>query len=267
MKKDSKNNNKKNDSKTKNFNNSNKSNLNKNNLTKSNLSKNNSSNDNLKKESKIVSAVIEDKKVSDVKEKIVKKQINDKKAFFLIGFAVILLLILFYSLFFYNPYKYSFVINDVPYNSNYFTPNGFFNVIKNESEVFVSPALNEKDVSPIVVNAMQLWNVILNFQGTKVIQLVRVFDDGQLVYCQTNDGNVELNKVLSKQDCEEILNGKEWVVLINEGKIGVIIEENKVIISSPRDESSVINFIVIKEIFPDAQQAFDIINQKIYGIK
>ncbi|MDD3083694.1 MAG: hypothetical protein PHP82_01595 [Candidatus ainarchaeum sp.] len=220
-----------------------------------------------KKESKIINAVIEDKKTSDVKEKVIKKQVDNKKAFLSLGLLILVVLILFYFLFFYSPYKYSFTINNVPYYSNYYTPSSFFNTIKNEKIVFVSPLLEEENISPIMVNSMQLWNVVLNANNVNVVQLIRVTKNGELSYCQTNDGNVEINKVLSLQECNVLLNNNNWVVFIDEGKTSVIIEENKVKVFSPRIESSMVNFSVIKEIFPNAQESLDIINQKIYGIQ
>jgi hypothetical protein len=205
------------------------------------------------------------KNVSSSEKKVV-KEIDNKMAFGVIGLLALIVLVLFYMLFFYSPYTYSFVVNDVPYYSNYYTPTSFFNTIKDEKTVYVSPMIVENDISPTFVNSMQLWNVILNLQGVNVIQLLRVHDP-DFSYCQTNDGNVNASNFLTKEDCQNILKSDNWIILIEEGRTRVIIDEKKVSIFSSRVNSSVVNFSVIKEIFPDAEKAFDLINQRIYGIQ
>lgn len=201
-----------------------------------------------------------------IKENVI-HHVDDKKAFLIIGASIILLLIFFYFLFVYSPYKYSFVVNDVSFNSNYYTPNSFFNIIKNEKTVYVSPALQENNISPIMVNSMQLWNIVLNYNKINVIQLIRVYEDGELKYCQTNNGALEVSDMVNSEECNAIINDSNWIILINEGKPSVIIEKNKVIVSSRVDDSSLINFMVIKSIFPNAQEILDLVNQKIYGVK
>jgi hypothetical protein len=220
-----------------------------------------------KKDSKIndLTSAKSSQKISNSEKKVV-KEIDNKMAFGVIGLLGLIVLVLFYMLFFYSPYTYSFVVNDVPYYSNYYTPTSFFNTIRNEKTVYVSPMIVENDISPTVVNSMQLWNVILNLQGVNVIQLLRVYNP-DFSYCQTNDGNVNASNFLTKEECQVVLNSDNWIILIEEGKTRVIIDEKKVSIFSSRVNSSVVNFSVIKEIFPDAEEAFDLINQRIYGIQ
>lgn len=221
-----------------------------------------------KKNNSVVKDSSREKKVVVKKNNIVGKDIvDDKKAFLVIGLLVLIVVVLFYFLFFHSPYKYSFVVDSIPYHSNYYTPTEFFNIISSEKTVFVSPVFEENNINPSVFNAMQLWNVILNASGVQTVLLVRVSENNVLSYCRTNSGLVEVDEIISLEECNNIISSDKWVVLLEQGSERVVIEENKAIIFSSIENSSFVSYSVIKQIFPNAESVFDMINQKIYGIQ
>jgi flagellar biosynthesis GTPase FlhF len=213
-----------------------------------------------KKEGKVVNEFL---KKEEVKKQ---KEIENKKAIVIIGIALIIVLVLFYFVFFYSPYKYQFSVSGLTYKSNYYTPNEFFNIVKEQDAIFISPVLEEGRASPIIANAMNIWQVVLIMNDINAIQLIRVVDeDNELMYCYTNNGNPENSTQLTIDECDEIRENN-YVINIEEGKEQVIIGENSVSIYSSESSSSLVSFAVLKEIFPNAQESLDKVNEKIYGI-
>ena len=226
-----------------------------------------------KKTEEIIPEVITEKKV--VKKTKKKKQNPLKQKNVLIVAALIIILII--SLIISTTMltspcgfsRFSFSINGLSYCSNQFVPTVFFEEFKELDEVYVAITLVENDYDPLEVNALLLWQVALNSEQKKSIQLVKAIDkQGNLLYCSTNEGDVKIETKLSKEECQILLNdSNKFFVLIENGPEKVILEENKLIIySSTYKVISQINFEVIKQIFPDAEKNRLIANEKIYGI-
>ena len=51
-----------------------------------------------------------------------------------------------------------------------------------------------------------------------------------------------------------------------EGSARALIEKNKLSVFAREEIASQVNFIVMLEIFPNAREALDIVNEKIYGL-
>lgn len=209
---------------------------------------------------------IENKINMNSEKKIIKKkEISNKKAYAVIALVIIVILVALYFAFV-PQYKYVFNVNGIPYYSNYYTPTEFSNFVKNLDVIYVSPALIETNVNPSIVNSMNLWQVVLIMNGVDAVQLVRAVDnDGKLLYCSTNNGDPTQNVQLSIDECNNIMNNN-FVVKIETGSERVVLEANSITVYSSSAIVSNVNFAVIKDIFPNAQEALDIVNEKIYGI-
>ncbi len=180
---------------------------------------------------------------------------------------IILALVFIYFNFFYSPYTYVINRGGVTYYSNVFTPSESFSQLKQSEKVYVSPFLEENNASVFFTNSMNLWQVVLIGNNIMPIQLIRVKTNNELVYCYTNYGSVFDSNQISVDECNQILNNNEnFVILIEEGNTSVILESNKIIVSSSEGQTSQLNFNILKEIFPNAQNILDMVNQKIYGI-
>ena len=164
--------------------------------------------------------------------------------------------------------KYSFSISGIPFCSNTYTPTTFFNEFSQNEMVYVSPILDEAGADQLVVNAMNLWQVILIGNDINATQLIRVRANDQIVYCYTNKGDVQTADKISLEACNQILNNNELaIVFLENGREKVVMEKNKIWIYSSRSEViGQVNFAIIKQIFPNAQSILDIVNEKIYGI-
>ncbi len=211
-------------------------------------------------------------KVNISKKKISNNKLSssDKKKIVLLGLVAIMLILVFAMLviFPFGFYKYSFPVNGIYFLSNEHTPTSFVQEFRNADTIYISPLMVENKVQPLMVNSLNLWQVVSIMNGKQAIQLIRVADDsGNIQHCYTNNGDPTQNELVEVSKCLEVLNDNEKTrVLIEEGRERVMIEKNKVTVFSSIGVMSQVNFIVISEIFPNAQEALDIINQKIYGI-
>lgn len=214
------------------------------------------------------SKIVLDSKSSSniISQNSLKKQIDDKKAFVIIGIVLLIVVSLFYFLFFYSPYKYQFDMGGVAFYSNYYTPSELGALINSKERIFVSPALIENNASALVVNSLNLWQVVLIMNDIDAVQLVRAHDESNnLLYCYTNNGDPLVNDKLEVNECNEVINNN-FVVFIESGRDRVVVEENSITVYSSGNMSSYVNFAIIKSIFPNAQEALDIVNEKIYSI-
>lgn len=189
----------------------------------------------------------------------------DKK--WLIGIAILIIIIIIFYFLFVPQYAYQINRGRLNYYSNTQTPSESFNQLKASEIVYVSPILEENNASVFFTNAMNLWQVILIGNGIETVQLIRVTENNEFVYCYTNEGDVKGNKQITVEECNQILNNKNnFVVLIEEGERKVILENNKIVVYSSEQYSGQVNFAILKEAFNNAQVILDTVNQKIYGI-
>lgn len=211
----------------------------------------------------------ESSKLNSSEKKVVKEKNKfDFKLVLLVILAIVLLVVVYIQ--FSSPnggYTYFFNRGGINYYSNILTPTESFTQLKQQSVIYVSPILEENNASAHLTNAMNLWQVVLIGNKITPIQLIRVRENNELVYCYTNFGNVTDSNKISIENCNNILNNKEnFIILIEEGNNGVLLENNKMKITSLESQAGQVNFAVIKEIFSNAQEILDIVNQKIYGI-
>ena len=196
-----------------------------------------------------------------------KKSNNNLKI--IAGIIIIILIIgTIYFTVFYTPYDYAFKLNGISYYSNEYTPTEFFEVLKTKEQVFVSPLMEDGKASPIFANVLNLWQVVLISNEIDAVQLIRTTDSsGNLIGCYTNNGSVTESELISVDACNIILNSQDNFVIVPEvGNARVLIEKNKLSVFAREEIASQVNFIVMSEIFPNAREALDRVNEKIYGL-
>ena len=164
--------------------------------------------------------------------------------------------------------KFSFTIQGIDYCSNTTVPETFFEEFEQNDLVYISPILDEVGADQLVVNAMNLWQVVLIGNEIDVVQLIRVRANDQINYCYTNEGDVKTAEQITLEECNNILNDPANAVLfLEEGREKVVMNNKKIwIYSSTSKVVGQVNFAIIKQIFPNAQNILDIVNEKIYGI-
>jgi hypothetical protein len=208
----------------------------------------------------------QDKTNTESKTKETKFSQKNKLLLFGIIFALIIVVLVF---FFINQPKYSFVLDGVKYVSNDYTPTEFFKEFKTKQTVYVSPVMLDTKADPIVVNALNLWQIVLIGNNIGAVQLIRTTNEhGTLLHCYTNDGNVYVNKQISLQECNAIINDANNVVILleigNEKK--AVLSKNKLIVYSPINAINATNFSIMKQIFPNAEEVVRIVNESVYGL-
>ncbi len=219
----------------------------------------------------MVEEVVETKKEAAKGHSTKKKDdlLKKIKPIYLVVLAVFVLLLV-YFLFFYSPYKYGFSIEGVSYLSNNYVPTEFFNEFKQSNVVYVSPVMSEGVTDSLTFNALSLWQIVLIGNKISAVQMIRVKDaDGKFAYCYTNDGNVYVSRQVSFEECSATLNDlQKTVIFIEQSKdTKAVLEKNRLSVFSPIGAVSTINFSVMKQIFPNAKQLIDIVNEKIYGVQ
>ncbi|MFA5764371.1 MAG: hypothetical protein WC915_06195 [archaeon] len=201
------------------------------------------------------------------KENNSKKQIENAKAFAIIGIVIILVLAVFYMLFFYSPYKYQFNVEGVTYKSNNYTPTDLDGIIKNSKEIYLSPRIDEANDIIIAVKNITAWSQVLSNKHILPIQLIRVFENGSLKECYTNDGNVFVSNLITKDECNlRINNANNYVILFEFGKSEAIINANNLVISSNRNDMYEYAFRVLENVFANARDIILLNNEIMAGI-
>ncbi len=229
-----------------------------------------------KKKTKTIQKETTQKEVLKIKEEktehkkhVTNEPKNSNKTKLIIASLIVILLIVI-VFFFLNQYKYSFVIDNVKYVSNEYTPTEFFNELKINQTIYVSPVMKENGADPVVFNALNLWQISLIGNGITVIQLIRTTsENGTVLYCYTNDGNVYISKQIPVQECNAIINdSNKFVILMEKGnEKTALLSKNKLTVYSPLDSINVTNFSVIKQIFPNAEELVKQFNEAVYGIQ
>jgi hypothetical protein len=194
---------------------------------------------------------------------------NNYKKFILPLLLVVVLIVIGYVAFFQNNYTFEIESNGIMYYSNDYTPLTFFQDFKQNQTVYVSPIASENGMSNLTVNAMNLWLVVLAGNKINPVQLIRMENDGELIQCYTNDGNVNVSRELTVDECKAILNNPENAkVLINFGENNeVFLEKNKIIINSEKVEVvSQVNLFVLKKGFSNAEEIIYNVNTGISNI-
>jgi hypothetical protein len=188
-----------------------------------------------------------------------------------VGVIAVLALVLLYLLVFSTPqYKFSFNINGVQYYSNEYTPSEFFSGFKDNNVFFVSLDLVDGNADSWSVNSLNLWLVALNYDNKKVHSIVRTIDSsGALKSCMTNDGNILNSKTISDNECSLIMNNNSnpRVLLRFGSQDKVILSANQVeVFSSSKKNSALVNYWVIKQMYPDFDSTLAKINERIGAI-
>ncbi|MGI6589991.1 MAG: hypothetical protein ACOX1V_05025 [Candidatus Iainarchaeum sp.] len=230
-------------------------------------------------EKEINKKVVKSSEEVSPKNEVVTKKKQEKQNFFqenktLLIFASVMLflviLFLIYSIFLSNPFKYSFNINGVDFVSNEFTPSSFFKEFRKNESFLVSVDVVDNSSNAWVVNSMNLWLVALNADKKETLLVVRNVDSkGILSDCLTNDANVLNSRVISKSECEGLLNdiNKARIIISLSNKNFVLFEKNKLsVFASGVNTISGVNYVVIKEMYSNFDDVLTLINQKIGSV-
>lgn len=216
------------------------------------------------------SKVVSDSKGVEVSKSVSKpKKKLSKRDFIVPALIVLIVLAIVFFVFFYNPYKYSFVIDGVSYVSNDYTPTDFFKSLRNESVVFVSPIMKENAADPLVLNALNLWQIVLIGNGISAVQLIREVDErGVLLRCHTNDGNVFSNRIVEKSECLDSLKTSANFVISFErsNSARAFMSPGKLVVYSPMDSINAVNYSIMKQVFSNSEALVASVNEKIYGV-
>ncbi len=186
--------------------------------------------------------------------------------------AVILLILLFAYIIFQDmnkSYEFEIVEQNIKFASNNKIPGEYLSLLKNEKEFIISPAFYEQGpANAVMTNSLVLFNSILIANGKDVITLGRVVDpENNLLYCQTNEGDVMVNEEIGIEECQNMLNLDKVIILIEIPdetlEISEAILENNKITLKPNsfDEVSRVSFVVLQTMYSDSEEIIAKINE------
>jgi len=201
-----------------------------------------------------------------------KKSFTNKNKAFLALALLVIVLVMVYFLFFSQPsYRFSFDKSGVKFLSNEYTPSEFFKGMKDQNKFIVSIDLVDGNTSAWVVNSLNLWLVALNADHKETISLVKTVDaQGNILSCLTNDANVLVSRELSVQECTDLISDKNsFLVEINLAKEDkVILSKNKLqLFASGTKTISSVNYLAIKQMYPNFDDILAIVNGRINSVK
>ncbi|MFH1587319.1 MAG: hypothetical protein ABID38_05660 [Candidatus Diapherotrites archaeon] len=188
--------------------------------------------------------------------------------------AIVILLILAFAYIIFQDmnkrYEYEFVEENIKFASNYNPPGEYLISLKNENEFIISPTFYERGpATAIMTGSLVLFNSILIANGKDVVTLGRVVDpENNLLYCQTNEGDVLVNEKIELEECKNMLNTDEkaiiFIELPNENLdiSEAILEKNRITIRpNSSDEVSRVSFVVLKTMYSDSEEIIAQINE------
>lgn len=157
-------------------------------------------------------------------------------------------------------------------------PADFFSEIRNSEKFVIAPQVAEEGtVNQYMGAALALFSAIISVKDKIVVSLPRVYNDsGEMLYCQTNDGNVFVNRTVDLDECNSVLGGK------NPNQINILIEfpntalpksrvelKDYEITIKPRsyNEISRVSLVLIKVIYSDSGEIINRVNQELAKLK
>ncbi len=157
---------------------------------------------------------------------------------------------------------------DVIFTSAEGYPQEALSALSSSQSFIVSPYLEEQGgVNPYMSQGSSIPLVVLGSNGKTAVMLARVYVDGQLSYCQTNDGDVKVSRRVEKAECETILNDASYVSILIEPpaegseKSKISIAGSKITIL-PSDYAAIASstYILMSEMYPNTDDILKTVN-------
>ncbi len=174
-----------------------------------------------------------------------------------------------------SEYKHSVKKGGVDFVSDEAEPSEIFSSMRDAPQFMISPAFVEKGPeNSYMASALTMLNTVLAAKGKSVIVVGRVMgSDGKVAHCQTNLGDVKVNKGLSAEECNSILadSGSVRVFIdLPDKKLSspkVLLERSLVRISTPSfDAISGTSFAFISNLYTDSAKIIETVNSLALNI-
>ncbi|MFA6419543.1 MAG: hypothetical protein WCW13_01985 [archaeon] len=183
--------------------------------------------------------------------------------------VLVIIAVLLFSLFT-NSYRFSFQINSLTYESNYYTPSEFFKLVHDSNNFVVSVELVDGNSSPWTVNSLNLWLIALNADKKHVASLIKTVDSGgNIKSCLTNDANILSSRQLNSSECTLLLSNPKITKInlhtSNENKV-ILLSSSAEIYAQKGEAFAIVSYSFIKNIYPDFDKTLAIINERINSV-
>jgi hypothetical protein len=172
-------------------------------------------------------------------------------------------------------YKYSVERDGIIFYSNSFPPANYVSAAGAEQNFIISPAVFESGTTnQYMVQSLTMLNVILTKNNKNLTTIARVYDDsGNLMFCHTNDGNVHIDREISKEECEQMLANNDATKIFisfpnSELPKSEIILEEKNITINPMNfrDVSYAPLVLMRAMYADSDKVISTINDFVHAL-
>ncbi|MFH1751740.1 MAG: hypothetical protein ABH821_02280 [archaeon] len=169
-------------------------------------------------------------------------------------------------------YRFEVIDQGLKFQSNTAPPGELLQELKARPAVIVSPELYlQSPENTEMSKALNLFTVLFTATGKRTNVVARVIDErGELLYCQTNEADLNTSTELSVNECLQALipQANESVVLINmpqdkESESRVVLTSNSIEIYSGGKAENLegISFFVLEKVYPDIKAILEQVNK------
>ena len=172
----------------------------------------------------------------------------------------------------FSQYKYSVSRKGVDFVSNSAPPSEILGEMRATETFIVAPQFVEKGPeNSYMASAMTLYATVLTAKGKKVIIVGRLLDEqGQLKECQSNFGDVKINKTISAEECGALLNDSgsaRIFISLPDSKLSapkIVMEKGSAFIYPDSFESvSGSSFVFLENLYDDSEAIISGVNSVV----
>ena len=172
----------------------------------------------------------------------------------------------------FSQHKYSVVKDGVEFVSDYQEPSAMLADIRVSDSFVVSPVFTKKGVeNNHMTSSLTLFTTVFTAKEKNVVVVARLVSDenGELISCQSNFGDLKVNKEISVDECEFLLSSSPGVKIFVERPPSdkklqssvVLLEKGKITITPSSFESvSHVSFVVLSALYDDTESIISRIN-------
>jgi len=169
-------------------------------------------------------------------------------------------------------YTYRVVKDGVEFVSNDAEPAALLEGLKSYSSIIVSPQLvAQGPENTYMTESITMFNTVLTAVGKRPVLVVRVLDDsGNITGCQSNLGDVTVNRELSPAECTQLLSdatsGRIFISLPDaELDAPRVVLENGVMRVMPSSYESVsgVSFTALSSMYPESGDIIEGVNSLV----
>ena len=168
-------------------------------------------------------------------------------------------------------HAFEFEAEGVRFGSDVMHPGEQLRALAKRDSFLVTSEFLERGTTSFMTQPITLANSVFVVQGKFVIVVAQTLDSqGNILSCDTNDGDKLTNRPLTALECRELLDNPAHTLFLVKlpnpalSKPKVTVSQNKVVMEPKSFEDvSRMSFLVLRTMYSDSQQTIDLINDLV----